>query len=186
MPCFFLSKNSPPNQLNKKTQNKYDFKYFFQHVIYYYIIYFKTLQSFINFTSQNPMHIFRSKLAAALPVNTTLRLTTASQALRIRSCTFSLNKKRGRAMKTLFHARASRYCLPEKLQPCIIPQELDVYKRQAPQMTRFIVKKFSSKSYRLDLRKALKYVKVYVYAMTVNLRQLCFARVLVTAAYLSC
>ena len=56
----------------------------------------------------------------------------------------------------------------------------------APQMTRFIVKKFSSKSYRLDLRKALKYVKVYVYAMTVNLRQLCFARVLVTAAYLSC
>lgn len=124
MPCFFLSKNSPPNQLNKKTQNKYDFKYFFQHVIYYYIIYFKTLQSFINFTSQNPMHIFRSKLAAALPVNTTLRLTTASQALRIRSCTFSLNKKRGRAMKTLFHARASRYCLPEKLQPCIIPQEL--------------------------------------------------------------
>ncbi len=56
----------------------------------------------------------------------------------------------------------------------------------ALQMFRFIVKKFSSKSYRLDLRKALKYVKVYVYTMTVNLRQLCFARVLVTAAYLSC
>ena len=56
----------------------------------------------------------------------------------------------------------------------------------APQMTRFIVKKFSSKSYRLDLRKILKYVKVYMYAMTVNLRQIHFARVLVTAAYLSC
>ena len=56
----------------------------------------------------------------------------------------------------------------------------------APQMTRFIVKKFSSKSYRLDLRKALKYVKVYVYAMTVNLRQICFARIFVTAAYLYC
>ena len=56
----------------------------------------------------------------------------------------------------------------------------------APQMTRFIVKKFSSKSYRLDLRKILKYVKVYVYAMTVNLRQIHFARIFVTAAYLSC
>ena len=56
----------------------------------------------------------------------------------------------------------------------------------APQMTRFIVKKFSSKSYRLDLRKILKYVKVYMYAMTVNLRQIHFARIFVTAAYLSC